>query len=112
MIPTRPGSISGWAARNRLAAKASGRVCGTERGLAAAPRTVPRAAHMSISSVAIPAAFRTAAWKSPRPSTPSEPWQITTPGASPGPAPSSPSLGVQSLPATVSVGSVLVSKAT
>ena len=42
-------------------------------GRAAAPLAVPRAAHMSISNVAIPAAFNAVAWNSPRPSTPSEP---------------------------------------
>ena len=53
----------------------------------------------------MPAAFSAAAWNSPRPSTPSDPWQISTAGAG------GPSSGVASLPATVSAGSARVAKA-
>jgi hypothetical protein len=60
MIPIRAASISGWRPANRKAAKASGTVSTGEPGLAAAPRAVPRAAHISISRVATPAACR--AW--------------------------------------------------
>ena len=60
-MPIRAGSISGWRAMNAAAAKASGSVSGTARGRLAAPRPTPRAAHMSISKVAIPAAFRASA---------------------------------------------------
>jgi hypothetical protein len=56
-MPSRSGSISGWRAMKASAAKASGRVSGTDRGLASAPRLTPRAAHMSISKVAMPASF-------------------------------------------------------
>jgi hypothetical protein len=60
---------------------------------------------MSISKVAKPAAFSAAAWKPPRGSTPSEPWQINTAGAG------SASTGVASLPAMVSGGSASLAKA-
>ena len=108
MIPIRTGSISGWAARKRRAPKTSGTVESSALGRLAAPRPVPRAAHMSTSSVAMPAACRAGAWNSPRPSTPSEPWQISTAGAPPGGG----LLGTRSLPARVSGGSDRVAKAT